>query len=328
MMNVGLIGVGSISRVHIKAYEKIEEAKIVACCDIRPETMEQFEDARKYTDIDLFLEKEAGKLDYVDICLPTYLHKEVAVKAMKLGYDVLCEKPMARSTEEANEMIKVSNETKKRLMIAHCSRFIGAVKMMKECIESGELGKPLNAEFYREGGSKEPMGYNNWFRDESLSGGAILDLHIHDVDMMRGLFGMPEAVSVVGANIIEGAGYDSVAATYIYPDMFVSAKCDWTIKGDMFNTRTIRVNYEKGYMFVDRTQDRTIFVKVDETGEKQDLTDKIDADMYYNEILYYIDCLKNNKPFDYCPVSQSAEAVKIVEKERESANLRGEKIKL
>jgi glycerate kinase len=67
---------------------------------------------------------------------------------------------------------------------------------------------------------------------------------------------------------------------------------------------------------------------VDKNGNVIDLTDKIDADMYYNELVYYIDCLENNKPFDLCPVNESADAVRIVEAQKRSADLRGEKIKL
>ena len=213
MLKVGLIGRGSISQAHTAAYKKINNAELVACCDIRPEVMEDLTNVRKYTDIDTFLSEEAGKLDYVDICLPTYLHAEVSIKAMRAGFNVLCEKPMARTVEQAEEMLRVSKETDKRLMIAHCTRFMGATQIIRNEILKGEMGKVRNAEFYRQGGTRAPMGYKNWFRDESLSGGALLDLHVHDIDVVRGLFGMPNAVTAVGANVIvEGGGYDEVSA--------------------------------------------------------------------------------------------------------------------
>jgi len=86
-MKVGLIGRGSISYAHMAAYDRMKaeqkDVEIVACCDIRPEQMDDMGDVRKYTNIDTFLEAEKGNLDYVDICLPTYLHAEVSIKAMK-----------------------------------------------------------------------------------------------------------------------------------------------------------------------------------------------------------------------------------------------------
>lgn len=329
MLKIGLLGRGSISYAHTKAYEKIENAKIVACCDIRPEQLDDIKDARKYTDIDTFLAEEAGKLDYVDICLPTYLHAEASIKAMRAGFNVLCEKPMALNSNDADEMIRVSEETGKRLMIAHCTRFMGATQIMREEILKGEMGKVRNAEYFRQGGSREPMGYKNWFRDESLSGGAILDLQVHDVDVIRGLMGMPDAVCVVGANVIpNSSGYDEASSLFIYNNMHVFVKVDWSVEKDLYNIRTTRINFDNGYMFLDRTKGRTIFTKVDENGNVTDLTDKIDADMYYNEIVYYIDCLENNKPFDLCPVNESVDAIRIVEAQKRSADLRGEKIKL
>lgn len=329
MLKIGLLGRGTISYAHTKAYEKIENAKIVACCDIRPEQLDDIKDARKYTDIDTFLAEEAGKLDYVDICLPTYLHAEVSIKAMRAGFNVLCEKPMALNSNDADEMIRVSEETGKRLMIAHCTRFMGATQIMREEILKGEMGKVRNAEYFRQGGSREPMGYKNWFRDESLSGGAILDLQVHDVDVIRGLMGMPDAVCVVGANVIpNSSGYDEASSLFIYNNMHVFVKVDWSVEKDLYNIRTTRINFDNGYMFLDRTKGRTIFTKVDENGNVTDLTDKIDADMYYNEIVYYIDCLENNKPFDLCPVNESVDAIRIVEAQKRSADLRGEKIKL
>ena len=81
MLKVGLLGRGTISFSHTNAYERIENVQIVACCDIRPEQLEGMVDVRKYTDIDTFLAEESGKLDYVDICLPTYLHAEASIKA-------------------------------------------------------------------------------------------------------------------------------------------------------------------------------------------------------------------------------------------------------
>ena len=329
MLNVGLIGRGIISQSHTSAYQKIENARIVACCDVRPEQLDDMGDTRKYTDIDDFLASEKGKLDYVDICLPTYLHAEVSIKAMRAGFHVLCEKPMARTSSEAREMIKVAQETGMQLMIAHCSRFMGATKLMREEVLKGEMGKVRNAEYFRQGGSREPMGYNNWFRDEKLSGGALLDLHIHDVDMIRGIFGMPNAVCVVGGNVItEGSGYDEVSALFIYDDMHVFAKTDWSIENDMYNVRAARVNFDYGYMYLDRTRNRTAFTKVDKDKNVCDLTDKIDADMYYNELVYYIDCIENGKPFDLCPPEESLDAILIVEAEKKSADLRGEKVKI
>lgn len=332
MIRVGLIGRGTISAVHVGAYRRLKkegaDVEFAACCDIRPERMEDLEGVRTYTDIDEFLRGEAGRLDYVDICLPTYLHAETAIKAMKAGFHVLSEKPMALNAEQAQEMLRTAGETGKQLMIAHCCRFMGVVQVLREVIASGELGKVRSAEFFREGGSTGPMGYQNWFRNGKLSGGAMLDLHIHDVDMINWLFGMPKAVSAAATQIITDGGYDSMSVNFMYDDMYVNAKSDWTIAHDKYNTRALRVNFEKGYIYNDRSPSRNVFVKVGIDGTVEDLSARNGDDAYYLEICYYIDCLKNGKPVTDCLPESSAQAVDIIMAEMKSADNGGERIAL
>ena len=333
MLKAGIIGFGTIAQAHQNGYDHIKRegggVQVEAYCDIRPERLEGL-DARTYTDIDEFLAAEQGKLDYVDICLPTYLHSEVACKAMRAGFHVLSEKPMALNVEQAQAMVDTAKATGKTLMVAHCMRFFGANRAIKSIVDSGELGKPISAEFYREGGSRNPMGYQNWFRNAELSGGAMLDLHIHDVDVMVDLFGLPKSVSALGASVIPGAtGYDAMTVNYHYADgFFVNAKCDWSIAHDRFNTRATRVNFEKGYVFLDRSKDRTAFVKVDLEGNTTDLMEQIDADFYYNEIVYFADCLENHRPVERCLPEDSVKAVRIIQAEMQSADREGEKILL
>ena len=213
-------------------------------------------------------------------------------------------------------------------MIAQCNRFYGAVRILKSYIDNGEMGKAYGAEFYREGGDIEPMGYNNWFRDEALSGGAIQDLHVHDTDMVNFLFGMPKAVSTIGVNRIPGAGFDALSTNYVYDDKIVSARCDWTIAHDKFNTRSIRTNFEKGYIFIDRTTDRNAFVKVLTDGTTEDLWDKLGFDMYYNETVYFAECIEKNLPCSDCLPESTADSIRIVMAEKESAKKQGEKVYL
>lgn len=333
MLKAGLIGNGGIARSHNKAYARIRAeggpVEVAAYCDIRPEQLVGLGDSLTYTDIDTMLEAEKGRLDYVDICLPTYLHAEICIKAMEAGFHVLCEKPMARTTEQAQQMISASKRTGKSLMIAHVNRFMNAVGKIRNIIQSGELGAVRSAEFYREGGNTKPMGWNNWFRDGNLSGGAMLDLHVHDVDMIRWLFGLPRAVSAAAAVVIPGSGYDAMSVIYHYDGgVFVHASCDWTIAHDKFNTRTIRVNFEKGYVFCDRTVSRRAFVKVAHDGTVTDLSEHLESDFFYNEIVYFVGCLADGKPVDVCPPEQSADAIRIVMAEMESADRSGDKITL
>ena len=330
-MKIGLCGRGSIAAAHEAAYRRIEGAEIVAVCDVREEAFAGLgEGVRTYRSLDEMLTAEQGKLDYIDICLPTYLHAEASIKAMRAGFSVLSEKPMARSSAEAEEMCRVAKETGRLLMAAHCNRFFNAFRIMKDYVDSGRFGRVVSVEFRREGGSRRPMGYQNWFRNAALSGGAMLDLHIHDADMLVALLGMPRAVSAMARNLIEGSGYDAMSVNYSYTDgAFANATCDWTIAHDKFNTRAIRVNLDGGYLFLDRSPGRTTFVAVAVDGSIEDLSDKIGAaDLYYNEIVYFMDCLKNGTSPALCLPESTCDSVKLIEAEMRSADLGGELVVL
>lgn len=332
MLRAGLVGCNFIAEAHREAYEKIaKESGLVALeaiCDIRPEQMEPFSSSiRRYTDVKELFKEEQGKLDFIDICLPTFLHAPIAVAAMEAGFHVLCEKPMARTVAQAEEMLNVSRRTNRTLMVAHCCRFREDAQLIKEVIDSGELGKPRNAEFHRQGGSKEAMGWNNWFRNGQLSGGALLDLHIHDVDLLRGLFGFPDAVSVAAASVITDDGYDALSANFYYDNGFyANAMCDWTIAHEKYRARSIRVNFEKGYIYSNRTSGHETFVKVSEDGSVTDYWNQIDTDPYKDEIVYFCKCIENGLPVSLCPPEHSVDALRIVTAELCSAKEKGTRI--
>ena len=330
MIHVGLIGNGKISDTHKEAYARMEDVSLEVYCDANPENLKGIEGARTYTDYREMLEKEQGKLDYVDICLPTFLHAPVSILAMEMGYHVLCEKPMARNPEDTQRMLETARKTGKQLMIAHCVRFGFEEMEIKKTILSGELGKVRSAEFSREGNDYiDPTRISKWFFDGTLSGGGMLDTHIHDVDLIRWFFGKPKAVSSGAASVLTNNGYDAVSTNYYYDDgLFVRASSDWTIAHDKYNTRTIRVNFEKGYLFSDRTPGRTVFIKVHEDGTETDMTDACKRDVYYNEIRYFIDCMQTGKALEQCPPEQSVESVGIVLAEIASADQQGARIEL
>ena len=330
MIRVGLIGNGKISADHKQAYSQMENVSLEAYCDANPENLKGIEDARTYTDYREMLEKEQGKLDMVDICLPTFLHEQVSVLAMEMGFHVLCEKPMARTAEEARRMAETAERTGKKLMIGHCNRFWDFILELRRIIQSGELGKVRSAEFSREGNAYiGTEGVGKWFFDGSLSGGGMLDTHIHDVDLIRWLFGMPKAVSTGAAPVYTQKGYDALSTNYYYDDgLFIRASSDWTIPHDRFNTRQIRVNFEKGYVFSDRSAGREACVKVTEDGTETDLLHLHTKTFYYNEIAYFIECIQKDLSVEQCPPEQSAEAVAIVEAEIRSADANGTRIEL
>jgi len=237
MIRVGLIGAGFIGRNHFNQYEKLtDRAKVVALCDKVPERRSgdwskvggNIADAKgskrdlgeivQYADWkDLVLDPA---VDMVDICAPTYLHPEMAIAALRAGKHVLCEKPMALSVEKCDEMLAVAAKAPAHFMIAQCIRFWPEYMYLKQIIDEGRYG-PLRALHLRRQAGAPDYSLDNWIVDPELSGGAILDLHVHDVDYAVQLFGKPKSVCAQGYPRT-GGGYDRVHSLWDFgPDRVV-----------------------------------------------------------------------------------------------------------
>ncbi|MBP5301127.1 MAG: Gfo/Idh/MocA family oxidoreductase [Victivallales bacterium] len=187
-LKVGIIGCGRISRFHGMPAAAQPNVELCAVCDLVPARAKQmaklFGARKTYTDYKEMIRKE--KLDVVHICLPHYLHAPVAIEAMKLGCDVLTEKPMAISMEQAEEMVKTAKKTKRKLGVIFQNRYNAGSQLVKQCLESGRLGAvkaaKCNVTWYR---SNEYYTETDWKGTwDKEGGGAIIDQAIHTLDLM------------------------------------------------------------------------------------------------------------------------------------------------
>ncbi|AZB42686.1 gfo/Idh/MocA family oxidoreductase [Bacillus sp. FJAT-42376] len=202
-IRIGVIGCGSIARHrHLPEYAALETVEITAVCDILEERAEEIASlygAAAYTDYQDLI--SSGKVDAVSVCTPNYLHAPVSIAALKAGLNVLCEKPMATSKEDAEAMIAAEKESGKKLMIAHNQRFTAAHQKARKLIESGEMGKiySFRTAFGHPGPEAWSVdGKDSWFfRKEEAFIGAMGDLGVHKTDLMRYLLG--EEFTEVGA---------------------------------------------------------------------------------------------------------------------------------
>ena len=142
MLKVALVGVGGISGAHIPAWDEMENAELVALCDIRPERMEQYESKRHYTDFEDMLNNE--EIDILDICLPTYLHADYAVKAMERGIHVICEKPISMKEEDIDRVYNTAKKNNVKFMVAQVLRFWPEYELLKEIYDTKKYGNLLS----------------------------------------------------------------------------------------------------------------------------------------------------------------------------------------
>lgn len=326
MIKVAFLGFGGIAQAHYRAYKELQSenfpVQISAFCDIREERLNDLKNANLYTSVDEMLAKEKD-LDYVDICLPSFLHAEWSIKCMEAGFNVLCEKPMGLNEAETAAVIECRDRAKKKLMIAQCNRFVESIQIVRKFIMDGTFGKPKTAFFYRAFG-RPSKSWNNWFWDKSKSGGVILDLGIHDVDMVNWMFGMPKAVSVAYTDTDPGNGHETVIANHMYDSgLIVNTYADWTVEHNKHLNKAIRINFERGYIFHDRTtEDRVI--AVDENGNERNLAEGVvSKDRYRNEIEYFAESLIHNRGIPLCTPESAADAVKICRAQIKSAEAGG-----
>ncbi len=189
-MKFGIIGCGRIAHRHA---EHINNIGILAgVCDIKPEAATALANqygCNAYTNIDDFLKREQD-IDVISICTPNGLHAEHAIAAMKAGFHVLCEKPMATNVADAEKMIDISLKTNRRLFVVKQNRFNPPVEAVKKALDEGRFGKIHNIQlscFW----NRNPDYYKNsdWKGTLSLDGGTLYTQFSHFVDLLYYFFG-------------------------------------------------------------------------------------------------------------------------------------------
>ena len=251
MIKVGMLGYGGIARSHRNGYEILrrrgEDVRLVAICDINPAQFHDLppeEGYHTYTSLEEMLAAE--QLDTVDICLPTYLHREYAVRLLEAGYNVQCEKPMGRTDADCEAILAAAASSRGRLLIGMCLRFEPMYLEAKRLIDEAPYGKVVSARFERIGGLPR-WGFDNWYHDFARAGGVALDLHIHDVDMIRFLFEEPTAVSSRDIDVTVRS--EIMDSTFFYPDKLVTATASW---GESLPFRmSFRITFEKATIVMD-----------------------------------------------------------------------------
>ena len=333
-MKAAIIGNGFIGNAHRAAFAMFKEEgvdiELVAICDIRPEMLKKNNGERLYTSVDEMLEAEK-ELDFVCLCIPTYLHAEYSIKLMKAGLNVLCEKPMALNAEDCEKMIACSKETGKRLMIAQCSRFGKDMIIMKKFIEEGSFGKPVSA-FFTAADGKPTWGFENWFANKDLSGSCMLDLQAHTIDLINWYFGVPDATSTIAKQCDPNyTGYGSLSSNLTYDNgLFVHVWCDWGIPKNKHDHRYTRINFENGYIIrkVGAHAELSAVSYLD--GSVTDLSARYREvkSGYRDEIEYFAQQLASGESFSHCPPDESKMVIAVMRAQEKSADGMGAPVRV
>lgn len=186
----GIIGCGRIAERH--AEHICKQGELIAVCDIKQERLDFFKerfDCKTYINLDELLAEEKD-IDVIAICTPNSLHSEHSIKALRNGFHVLCEKPMATSVVDAEKMINESLNANKRLFIVKQNRFNPPVQAVKNAIENEEFGKIYSVQlncFW----NRNPNYYlsSDWKGTLNLDGGTLFTQFSHFIDLLYYFFG-------------------------------------------------------------------------------------------------------------------------------------------
>lgn len=235
MVKVGIIGIGFMGVTHFSALEKVKGARVAAICTRDEKKLSgdwrsikgNFGDAgglrdlskiARYDSIEKILADDS--IDLIDICLPTHLHRETAIAALRAGKNVLVEKPIALEPKDADAMIAAAEESGKLLMVAHVLRFFPAFAEAAAIVRSGKYGA-LRALHLKRIISSPKWASEPHFEDIKKSGGPILDLHIHDTDFVLYLLGAPSRVQATGFLAANGTGI-YINSQYIFDEQNIA----------------------------------------------------------------------------------------------------------
>ena len=331
MTHIAVVGLGFMGLTHLKAYRNIPNARVVALCDavrlpvdgmlaaaggnIGEDDSLHFDMSEVKATHDLAELIADPSIDLIDICVPTLAHPKLAIAALQAGKHVLCEKPLARTAVAAREIAAAAASAKGFFMPGMCIRFWPEYAWLKQAIAEQRYGRVLAARFRRV--SEPPAWGREHFFDGAKSGGAILDLHIHDADFVQYCFGRPTAVFAQGFSHYSGA-IDHVVAQYqVTGGAAVSAEGGW-VMGEghgfemaftiIFENATVDFNCNRG----------ADGLRLFEKGQVARSIAVPPGDGYLAELSYMIECIETHQAPTIVTASDAASAVEICEAEAES----------
>jgi predicted dehydrogenase len=330
-VNVAVVGLGFMGVTHIKSYQQLPAARIVAVCDaVRlpvngvlagvsgnitgTDAIDLGKNIRTYQKLEDLLAD--GEVELVDLCVPTPLHVPQTIAALQAGQHVLCEKPLARTAALAREIVNAAKSAKGFFMPAMCMRFWPGWAWLKELATQNTYGKILTARFRR---VSAPPG---WSRDSYFkggdSGGALLDLHIHDTDFVQFLFGRPISVFSTGQSRFSGA-MDHVVTQYaVAGGATVYAEGSWLLTSGF--SMAFTVVFERATIDFESARGAEALQLMEE-GKPARVVKSAGADGYVEELRHFITAIQSGQPPTVVTAADGLSAVEICEAEEKSIQI-------
>ena len=319
MVKIGIVGIGGIGSVHYNNYLHIDGCKVIAavCHSEQSKEKARVLNLTPYNDIASMVKNE--DIDVIDICTPTYLHKEHVIESLNHGKHVIVEKPIALHKKDAEEMFDLADEKNLFLFVAQVVRFAKESEILYEAVKSGKYGKPLDGYFERITGRPQWV-KDGWLFDKDKSGVLPFDLHVHDLDLIISLFGKPKSFTFTNCGRAEIDYKEQYRFNYVFENMNVTAEAAWFNANYPFRARW-RVYFEKG--LIENDGGKVVLYRPDEEPFYYQPEEEVSVStginlpatgMFYRELSHFVSCIEKGIPSDRVSRDQIITGVDIMEK--------------
>lgn len=319
--------------MHAQVHKALPHVQLVAAVDTFPELSRKKLVNLGY-DIPVFESlSEALQMtdcDFVDICLPTYLHKDYALQVINAGKALFCEKPLALTLEEANAIVEAAEAKGTIAQVGHCIRFWPDYQRLTAYHNSGEGGRLNSLYLFRRSG-RPGYGVDNWLNDEKKSGGAALDLHIHDTDFALSLLGEPKGVQ--SRVVRDYSGPVHVFSQLDYGDTTVVTEGGWDFPPAWGFQMGFQANYENAVIDFDSSNGKGLII-CESAGESRPMAvtrpntgrsasgegNLSDLGGYFNQLQYFTKCLQEGKAPEMATLVQARDSLRVTLQEIENGS--------
>jgi predicted dehydrogenase len=336
-IRIGIAGLGFMGTTHFSIYRALKNAEIAAISDVDPAKLAgdiskvvgnignddnskplNLEGVTAYPDVSDMLKDPS--IDVISICVPTSDHQKIAIEALKNGKHVFCEKPVCRTLAELEELANYVRTSGRFFNVGMCIRAWPEYAHVRNLFKAGKLGRIRTAFFRRLSPDITGNAWNNWFMDAKISGGALLDLHLHDTDFIRFMFGRPKAVTSFGINSVRSnSGTDYVLTNYHFDDCLIAAEGGWCANRKVTFEMSFQMVFDRATVRLTGEGYRIYW----ENGEVETppVADSNLPTGWHQELAYFVDCIEQNIPPDkYQTLDEIVDSFKIVMAEQESVD--------
>ena len=301
MLKIGLLGAGMIGKAHIDGFLslKSKNAEYTAVCDIDATKRNEFAQKyqiRAFADLNEMLTDT--DIDVVDLCLPSFMHEEFAVKIARAKKHILIEKPVAFTLEAANSIFAAARENSVRVMVAQVIRFWPEYVKIKEICDSGELGDIITVYTAR---LSQMVTWVEWYKDPEKSGETLMNLTQHDIDFLHYLLGKPLSVYSAGTrdannnynDVMNIFRFECGANAMVDGSLSMTAGYPFTMRLRALGTKgTLEFQYTAGENIGPESASSLIWYRPGEKGEKVKVEN---CDPYGKEVEYFAQCIAAGK---------------------------------